>query len=271
MADPERPPDHKRAVAAYYDRLAPVYGEGEYFRTRRMVALAAVAAEIDGARRVLDLGCGNGTYLAELIARESVATAVGADLSSEMLAAARRRLGARVELVQSNAAALAFRPESFDVVLMSHVLQLVSDLDACTADVARVLTHGGHLIATVGFGGLRGTLGRLLEPEEITDFLPLLGPDLRPPSPHHEQERMMSACRAAGLQPELRSAQLSVTGAALEEWVRLRWLSIAGEQSRARAEHRLEQVRSRIAGVSFPFTEDLIVARKPPKVLPLAE
>lgn len=258
-------------MAHYYDRLASVYGDGEYFRVRRLAALAAVAAELDGARRVLDLGCGNGAYLAELTARESIETAVGADLSPEMLAAARRRLGTRVELVQANATALPFHPGSFDLVLMSHVLQLVPDLDACTAEVARVLAHGGYLTATVGFGGLRGTLSRLLAPQEIADFVPLLGPDLRPPSPHHEQERMIAACRDAGLQPELRSAELSVSGAALEEWVRLRWLSIAGEQSRARAEHRLEQVRSRIAGVFFPFTEDLIVARKAPKVLPLAE
>jgi SAM-dependent methyltransferase len=272
MAGPERSPDRGHAVAAYYDRLASVYGDGEYFRTRRLAALAAVAAELDRARRVLDLGCGNGAYLAELAARASIETAVGGDLSPQMLAAARRRLGKRVDLVRADATTLPFRPGSLDVVLMSHVLQLVPDLNACAAEVARVLAHGGYLIATVGFGGLRGMLSRLLTPQEIADFVALLGPDLRPPSPQHEQERMIAACRDAGLQPELRSADLSVSGAAIEEWVRLRWLTIADDDlSRARAEHRLEEVRSRIAGVFFPFTEELIVARKPTRVVRLPE
>ncbi len=250
-------------MARYYDRLAPVYGEGEYFRTRRLTALAAVAAELERARRVLDLGCGNGAYLAELAARESIATAVGADLSAAMLAAARRRLGHRVELVQAAATAVPFGPGSFDVVLMSHVLQLVADVDACAAEVSRVLAPGGHLIATVGFGGLRGTLGRLLTPEDMADFAPLLRPDLRPPAAENEQERMMAACRKAGLEPELRAAEFSVSGAAIEEWVRLRWLSIADGPTRERAEHRLEQVRPQLARVLLPFAEELIVARKP--------
>jgi len=254
-------PDRERAVAAYYDRLAPVYGDGEYFRTRRLTALAAVEAEIDSARTLLDLGCGNGAYLAELVARQPM-KAVGADLSPEMLAAAHKRLGDRAALVRADAMMLPFRPGCFDVVFMSHVLQLVSDVDACAAEVARILAHGAHLIATVGFGGLRGTLSRLLEPEEMSDLDPLLGPDMRPPSAQHEQERMIAACRNAGLEPELRSAEFSVSGSALEEWVHIRWLSIADQASRARAERRLEQVRPRVAAMTFPFVEKLIVARK---------
>ena len=49
-----------RAVAAYYDRLAPVYGAGAYFQARRRAVLAAIRSDIAAARRLLDLGCGNG-------------------------------------------------------------------------------------------------------------------------------------------------------------------------------------------------------------------
>ena len=261
MTDPERSPDRETAIAAYYDRLAPVYGEGEYFRTRRLTALAAAAAEIESARTWLDLGCGNGAYLAELAARKPM-KAVGADLSPEMLGAAHKRLGDRAALVRADAMMLPFRSGCFDVVFMSHVLQLVSDVDVCATEVARLLTRGGHLIATVGFGGLRSTLKRFLVPEEMSDLDPLLGPDLRSPAEQHEQERMLAACRRAGLQPEVRSAEFSVSGVALEEWIRVRWLSIAAEPSRARAERRLEAVRPRVAAMTFPFVEDLIVARK---------
>jgi ubiquinone/menaquinone biosynthesis C-methylase UbiE len=262
MNDAERSPDRENAIAAYYDRLALVYGEGQYFRARRLAALEAAAAEVADASSLLDLGCGNGGYLAEFTERLPLRTAVGADLSPEMLAAARRRLGGRVELVRADAVALPFPSQCLDVVFMSHVVQLVPDLGACVAEVARVLRSGGRLIATVGSSRLRSMLSRFFSSEELAD-LPLLGPEQLPPPTDQEREYVSTACRNAGLQVGSRSAAFAVSLAGLVEWVRIRWLSVADEQSRLRFEQLLEQLQQRAAGASFSLVEELIVARKP--------
>ena len=102
MTDPRRSSQREHAVMAYYDRLAPVYGDGEYFRARRAAVLTALSAEIAGVRAVLDLGCGNGAYLTELFrARNAAARPVGVDLSPHMLQATRQRLGEHLPLVRA--------------------------------------------------------------------------------------------------------------------------------------------------------------------------
>ena len=262
MSDAHRTPERERAVAAYYDRLAPVYGEGAYFRARRAAVLAAIAAEIEGARAVLDLGCGNGTYLAEFRVRTAGARVIGADLSPEMLQAARTRLGAGVGLTRSDATALPFAAGTFDLVLMSHVLQLVADVDRCVAEVGRGLAPGGCLVATVGTGGWRQMVGQLLGPDDARELAALFG-SVRLQARPDDEPRVAAACDAAGLQPTWRQARFSVDWPALDEWVRIRWLSVVDDVLRERAERWLEQVRERAAAITLPVTESLLVAFKP--------
>lgn len=252
-----------RAVAAYYDQLAPVYGDGAYFAARRAAALDAIATEVRGARAVLDLGCGNGAYSAALVARISPALMAGVDLSPAMLHGVRRRLGARVVLARANATALPFRRQSFDLVFMSHVLLLVGDVERCVDEVARTLRPNGLLVATVGSGGERELLHELL-PQERKEFDSLFGaagsPRVRAAD---DPTRATAACARVGLRAELRHAPFSVNWAAVEEWVRIRWLHIADDAVRARAEDWLARVRPRTAALTLSLTETLLLARKP--------
>jgi ubiquinone/menaquinone biosynthesis C-methylase UbiE len=261
MDDVERNSRPARVVAAYYDRLAPVYGEGEYFRTRRAAVLAAISAELAGARAVLDLGCGNGAYAGELAARAAAAQVVGADLSPAMLRQARRRLGVHVSLLRADAAVLPFRHGSFDLVFMSHVLLLVPDIEGCVAEVARSLAAGGRLVATVGSNHWRDMVGNFLGADAWPQLEALFGSGLRAAA--DDEARAAAACARAGLQSESRSAAFSVTWPAVEEWVHIRWLSIVDETVRAHAERLLAQVRPRAAELRVEFTETLLVGRKP--------
>lgn len=248
-------------VAAYYDRLAPVYGEGEYFRARRAAVFAALTAEIDRARAVLDLGCGNGAYLAKFAGRLPQARLVGADLSPEMLQAARQRMGTRSALLRADATALPLRRGSFDLVFMSHVLLLVGDIERCVAEVARSLVSGGVLAATVGISRWRDLVRELLGAEQSQELEALFGAGLRAVA--DDETRAAAACVRAGLQPELRTAAFTVPWPAVEEWVRIRWLTIADEAVRLRAERWLAQVRAGAAALHLPFTETVLVARTP--------
>ncbi len=256
-------PDSQRTrwVAAYYDRLAPVYGEGAYFRARRAAVLAAIGAELADARAVLDLGCGNGAYAAALAARASATRVVGADLSPAMLYQARRLLGVHMPLLRADATALPFRHGSFDIVFMSHVLLLVPDIERCVAEVARSLAPGGRLVATVGADGWRHMVGDFLGADAWPQLEALFGSGLRAAA--DDASRAAAACASGGLQIEERRAAFSVRWPAIEEWVRIRWLTIVDETPRAEAERLLAQVRPRAAELNMTFTETLLVARKP--------
>jgi SAM-dependent methyltransferase len=209
---------------------------------------------------VLDLGCGNGTYGAEFVARVPNALVLGADLSAEMLFVARRRVGRRLLVVQADAAALPFHPGSFDVVFMSHVLQLVDDIERCVAEVANCLAPGGRWITTIGVSGWRESVQRLLGPEALQELAALVG-SVRSRAAIDDETRVTAACAAMGLHPTWRSAPFSVTWSALEEWIQIRWLTVADEAQRARAESWLTEVRPRTAGLSFSISETLLVAQ----------
>jgi len=260
MAGLAPPPDN---VAGYYDRLAWSYGEGELFGARRAAVLAAVAAELTGARKILDLGCGNGTYLAEFAARAPTGLVVGADLSSEMLRAAQGRLGTRAAVIRADATALPFSGARFDVVFMSHVLQLVMDTERCIAEVARCLIPGGRLISTVGTGGWRAAIGEILGSEAVQE-LAMLVESVRSRAPADDTARVAAACTAVGLEPTWRSAPLTVGWAAFEDWVRIRWFSMIDEVARERAESWLARARSRDAGLTLSISQTILVARKEP-------
>lgn len=247
-----------RPVAAYYDRLAPVYGDGEYSRARRAAVLAAIAAELEAAKDLCDLGCGNGAFLPALAPPGGRRRVLGIDLSVKMLSAARERATGPVHFVRGDASALPCRAGVFDLVFMSHVLLLVSDLDACLAGVARALRPGGVLIATVGASGWPEIVDRLLGPERIREFQELFDTasvDVR----QDEPSAVAEACRRSGLPPSWRQADFAVSWPVLEEWVRIRWFSIMSEPARQRAEEWVAGIRPP-AGAAFRMAETLLVA-----------
>jgi SAM-dependent methyltransferase len=106
--------------------------------------------------RVLDVGCGNGSYLRALDARG--VDAVGTDISVGMLAAA-----AHDQLVQSDAQFLPFRTASFAVVLAPHMLYHVPDPARAIHELRRVLRPGGTCVVTTNGSAHMRTLRSLVE------------------------------------------------------------------------------------------------------------
>jgi len=98
-------------------------------------------------RRLLDAGCGDGTYA--IAAAERGASVTGIDIAEPMLDAARQRAAEHhvdVRLERADVRSLPFDDESFDVVLAVTVLCFVGDADAAVREMARVLAPGGRLV-----------------------------------------------------------------------------------------------------------------------------
>lgn len=107
---------------------------------------------LQGAIRVLDLGCGTGQITRRLAARYPASHIVGVDILDSNLERARADsvgLEAQVRYEQGDAFALAFDDATFDLVVCRHVSQAVPEFGLVLDEITRVLRPGGwvHLLS----------------------------------------------------------------------------------------------------------------------------
>ncbi len=127
-------------------RLESAYGASDILRRRRLVRTALAASKDE---RILDVGCGPGFYVTELLAEVGDAGAVvGVDSSPEMLALAARRAASHPNAAfhRADATSLPVEDESFDAVLCVQVLEYVHDPGRALAEIRRVLRPGGRAV-----------------------------------------------------------------------------------------------------------------------------
>lgn len=140
MSDVRRPPP-RAAVRAAYDAAAADYDQrhGDARSEQRGRIIDAPQHRVaQGARRVLELGCGTG----RLLARIHAPVRIGVDISPAMLARARQR---GLAVVAGDAEALPFADRSFDAVLAPRGLFRYLDYERAFRECARVLAPGGRL------------------------------------------------------------------------------------------------------------------------------
>jgi demethylmenaquinone methyltransferase/2-methoxy-6-polyprenyl-1,4-benzoquinol methylase len=193
-----------------YDRYAALLSFGQDPRWRRfLVSRVRVGPEA----QALDVATGTGAVAAEVI-RRTGCTVVGLDQSREMLAEARRRLPAGVELVEGDAEHLPFPDESFDALTFTYLMRYVDDPGAALGELTRVVRPGGT-VAGLEFGvppnpvaralwrlyvGIGLPLaGRLISPgwRDVGDFL---GPSIEQLWERLPLEQLLGLWRAAGLE-----------------------------------------------------------------------
>jgi 2-polyprenyl-3-methyl-5-hydroxy-6-metoxy-1,4-benzoquinol methylase len=128
-------------------RAIPEGAEPERVAARRSFLLDRVTS---GAK-VLDLGCGDGTFAAALIAAGCAVTM--ADVAEEALRRARARVPGAEAVKLADGQPLPFAEDAFDVVWAGEVLEHVSDVVGLLAEVRRVLRWGGRLLVTTPWHG----------------------------------------------------------------------------------------------------------------------
>lgn len=263
-------PHRPSPIAEYFGRLAATYGDGEYYGKRRRAVLEALAGEIAPARDVLDVGCGNGTYLAKFAAAPGNRRVTGVDLSIDMLLSARDRVGVKCRLLRADVSRLPFKPRSFDFIFASHVLQFVADLDGSVAEVARCLGPGGMLIASgQRDDSVRQMLSALVGPDRWREYRKVIfrraprheaDPNRREANMGHD--RFQRAFAKAGLRLEERAAPFTIKWADIEEWIRIRWMPVIPAGERERADAMLKEVAKLGGSQSLTMHEPLILGRR---------
>jgi SAM-dependent methyltransferase len=103
--------------------------------------LPLAARELDGRRRILDIGCGDGQV--SRLAAKLGALVIGIDPTWNCVSVAHRR-GGGPEFAQAGAAQLPFPDKSFDGVVACLVFEHIREVDTAIAEVARVLQPGGR-------------------------------------------------------------------------------------------------------------------------------
>jgi 2-polyprenyl-3-methyl-5-hydroxy-6-metoxy-1,4-benzoquinol methylase len=118
---------------------------------RRAARRAFLLDHVSAGEHVLDYGCGDGTFAADLLAAGCAVTM--ADVAEEALRRARARAPQAQALLLTEGAPLPFAEDAFDVVWAGEVLEHVADVVGLLAELRRVLRWGGRLLVTTPWHG----------------------------------------------------------------------------------------------------------------------
>lgn len=138
-------------AAESYDRFM---GRYSILLSPQMVALAG----IQPGQRAVDVGCGPGALVGELVRRLGPDGVAAVDPSDQFVQAARARHPG-VTVLQASAEGLPFPDDAFDAALAQLVVHFMADPVAGLSEMRRVTRAGGVVAACVwDFGGGRAPL-----------------------------------------------------------------------------------------------------------------
>jgi ubiquinone/menaquinone biosynthesis C-methylase UbiE len=140
FADPMRPGD-----AAFYTWITsfPEYDATSRWEWRTMRRLL----EAHGRARILDVGCGDGTFLASMVDLPGVEL-LGIDLNEPSV---ERACAKGINARRASLEDLAKEEARFDVVTMTHVLEHVADPLGVVEGAKRLLAPGGEIVVSVPY------------------------------------------------------------------------------------------------------------------------
>jgi ubiquinone/menaquinone biosynthesis C-methylase UbiE len=194
----------------------------------------------------VEVGCGNGAFTEELIARCAPLEVSAVDPSEGQLAFARTRPGAKMAQFQiGDAQALPFADKTFDAAAMALVITFIPDPAKAVAEMARVVRPGG-MVATymwdIAAGGLPlAPVGRAFK---------AMGKDYaRVSETASNRDAMQSLWQGAGLQSvETRVIRIPVNFSSFDDFCESSLVPIgpAGQVLKAMSAAETEQLKARL-------------------------
>jgi len=159
----DNPDKHKKNISNFFSNRSnywvKLYGDenNSYnftkyeLASRKKIVLKLLESISDINKiKVLDIGCGIGNYLEELLQRGYSVT--GVDVSVNMLQISRDRLQKYLSyppLSLSDVEKLPFNNNEFDIILCIGVLEYLKTDDKAIAEISRVLKPGGRLFVSL--------------------------------------------------------------------------------------------------------------------------
>ncbi len=142
----ERSPVYKEKSQMAFDRQAEVYDSTYYGQHARKTYDAVIAAMDRYAfKSVLDIGCGTGNMLLQILGRHAV-EAAGIDLSDKMLDIAKERMGTAADLRKGDSEHLPWENGKFDMVICTDSFHHYPNPKAVLREMGRVLAKGGKVV-----------------------------------------------------------------------------------------------------------------------------
>lgn len=230
-------PADERPVLAEAERLKAVYGRrnpggrygwdqpGHLFLMQDLERRLLQALRRNGClplkdKRALEVGCGSGHFLRELVKwGADPALVVGIDLLEDRLEAARRLAPAGMRIERRDAADTGFAAGSFDLILQMTVFTSILSSDVrrlVAAEMWRVLAPGGSIVwydFRVDNPGNRDT--RAVRRAEIRSLFPDAAIQFRtatlvPPLARRLAPRFPAVCSLLARLPFLRTHYLAI-------------------------------------------------------------
>ncbi len=138
---------NKEKVRDNFDNMAREYDNGKASQFAKQcypyMLNTLMPIEFD---TVLDVGCGTGSLLYEILDHKPQVKTVGIDFSEEMLKVARNKLPKRVELIKADIEAIPIENKRFDLVVATDILRYCSNPQVVAREMYRVLKVGGKII-----------------------------------------------------------------------------------------------------------------------------
>lgn len=151
----EKQTSKRERVKAMFNDIAPTYDRLNHILSMSIDRLwrhrvVRIVRRL-GAQRILDMATGTGDLAIALARRIDNATICGADLSPEMLAVAKRKveqqgLDERITLTECDAEHIDMASESVDAVTVAFGVRNFENIEACLAELRRVIKPEGHLV-----------------------------------------------------------------------------------------------------------------------------
>lgn len=163
----------KKAAQYYQEHYQDITSKTSYpaLYLRHQYILEMVPEQKRGRNRALDIGCGSGVMVRDLLTRGYAV--VAADISREMLKATRKTVAGhpratRVKYTQQDIEKMRLPNNAFDLIICSGVIEYLKEDDNALREIARVLKRGG-----VAFISIQN---KVALPRALIEFLFLVVP-----------------------------------------------------------------------------------------------
>ncbi|RZL62392.1 MAG: class I SAM-dependent methyltransferase [Pedobacter sp.] len=146
------------AQTKFYNRFAVLYPLVDVFlKPQKNRFFKEINQLPDG--NLLEIGVGNGSHFNAYKTHQIT----GIELSDAMLKLARKNAPSRISLLQMNGENLDFKNETFDYVVLSHVIAVADQPEKLLSESLRVLKPNGKLLILNHFtpNNILGKLDRL--------------------------------------------------------------------------------------------------------------